>query len=452
MKNALCVSKYIFLYLVVSLGLFFIAREAFSVGYWSHDDFPYRESYSESALKTTGRWFHYLAYPLLRELPQKASWLFCVISYFTFFYFTFRRILKSHLQSFLLAGVALSSVTFYCQLLWPVGLITNAIILLFTIPLSKRLPMPVFFYLFGILFFFCLPHSIYLLPLLYLDQFKDKNTKESFIFLGKLLFFWFTSLIAGFFIASFLVYLEFGHWIYMAAWRKPHPATDLHSLVTNMRINLSSINHHIGTLVSDYQLIIVLFFCFSLLAFFYSRNKLSNWIQMSIFIIIGFNIAIIHYLLVLQSGIGIALRSIHSLYLGILVICLSLINVIPRTVVIAFLVLTLGFPAYIKSYQVMRDYHLVTKKFDALINIPESLPKNTLIQVDISNSQQLFKKFCKKTLSYKNYFIISNLDLNLRSALARRSFREFVFCSTEAKACEDIDAYRINVRSLLSTQ
>ena len=403
---------------LILLALF--TKEALQISYWAHDDLAYLDSY-EYKFRFEGRWLIYSLFDWLKQIPAVLAWLTVVLAYFIFFYFVFWRLLKSKTQALLLALIGITSITLYKELLWPQTLFTNAILLLLAIPLSQRLPRPIFFLLFSILFFGSLAHSAYLLPLLFLSEFENKTSSESLALLFKILATWVTSLLLGFATAQLICFSRFGEWIQLQDWRRPNYAHDLGSLKDNLFSNLGVLFEHIELAIPNYQFLFGLWLILLLIAVM-KRKDLTQVLMLSI---IGIAVGLMHYLITCQAGIALSLKSVHALFIGLVLIFAALALILPRVLIVSVLCLQLALPSAVNSYNDLREYRLLSNKLYSAVtkNMPENITKLKIINIDLRGHLAYWLELLSHC-SYSNQ-VINNWDyyFHMQAVLRKHGFK-----------------------------
>lgn len=152
------------------LHIFYTQLTTFGV---EHDDLAHMNTYLQK-IKEEGRWINYLltdgtGYTWIYKI--KAPYVrFLSFSFFAYFlYQIFSQLMHSVSDRWLFTLLGLSIPGFVEMNNWALTSFSSFFVLALATLLAKRLPLFVYFIIFGILFNGCLSQFYFFLPLLYLD-------------------------------------------------------------------------------------------------------------------------------------------------------------------------------------------------------------------------------------------------------------------------------------------
>lgn len=188
----------------------------------ANDEICYEQAYFYK-LVTEGRWIVYLLSPSLIHVSGALAVLMNLACLFFFSLVVFRNLLPRHV-AVLAALCALLFPPVHSLNNWALTLLPSYIVLAAAALCYRRMPMAVFFCLFGCLFNGGVSHFYFLLPLLFLKE------KEGFI---KLLVLWCGGFVCGFVCAEVMTKLLSHSFIQLAEWREPHYIRSLSDAVAN---------------------------------------------------------------------------------------------------------------------------------------------------------------------------------------------------------------------------
>lgn len=274
----------------------------------TQDDYKYKVS-------SEGRWINYILYPVTTFISGKLLSLFILLTIPYFIFIILYRWSKNFYYAGLVSLLFLQIPSFSVILLWPATVAPAHLMLLLSIFLVQRLPIYIYFILFGILFFGTMSNYYYLLPLLYLNFLSQNSPNKNirFVFL-KIIPAWATGFIVGYLVTQLVVYIATGHLMHIGSWRNTNYIHSIHDLTQNI---LSSFNFFIiytRDIFSNAWIVLVYFI--ALFIAFKDEKKYLFFISFVFY----FLIIIIHYIIIIPVGIDILGRTIFSSWVGILAI------------------------------------------------------------------------------------------------------------------------------------
>jgi len=310
--------NYIFL-IALSLSVFFsvsILYEVFQIHIYRGDSF-YNIPEIESVYKfeASGRWINHIFYPITTLISGKLLSTFMLLSFFYFIFISSYRWSKNFYYAILISLLLFQIPSLYSQIMWPAASVPAFLVLFLSIFFVQRLPIFIFYILFGILFFATMSNFYYLLPLLHLSLLTSNNSKKNF----RLLFFkiipaWAFGFIIGYVVTQLIVYINTGHFIQIKSWRNPHYIHSVYDLTHNILSSLNFLERDIKSIFSNCWIIFLIFP--ALLIAYKDRKKDLLFLPLILF----FLIIIIHYIVMIPVGINIAPRTIIATWVGILAI------------------------------------------------------------------------------------------------------------------------------------
>lgn len=311
-------SNYYYL-IALSLSIFFaisILYDLFQIHIYRHDDFYYvSQDFYKHIVPSEGRWINYIFYPITTLMSGKLLSLLIMFSFFWFTFITVYRWTKNVYYACLIALLFFQIPSMYDLVMWPAVTAPAFIVLLLSIFFVRRLPIYIYYMLFGILFFGTMSNFYYLLPLLSLSLLTPNNLKENLRLTSlKIIPAWAFGFIVGYAITQFIIYINTGHLMEIATWRNPHYIHTIHDFIQNILRSLNFLERDIKSIFSNSWMI-----SGYLVALFIASNARKIglfFIPLSIF----FLIIIIHYIVVLPVGITISPRTIFATWVGILAI------------------------------------------------------------------------------------------------------------------------------------
>lgn len=266
----------------------------------AHDAMPNLLNY-EWKLRGEGRWLNYLLFPFLKSLNHQVIWLlsFGLFSYFS--YCIARNLSFSRKSSFLFALTILFIPQVHLLADWPLTVFPMYVIAAAAAYTHKKLPVPLFFVIYGVLFCGSLPNLYFALPLLFIG--RDSNT------LLRVIVCWILGYIVGFAVSQLMTFLLCGSFIKLAQWRNPNYVTDWQSLLDNICRAYSTFSRN----VKEIGWLIIAFVILALP--FYVKAMLRNWRHSSLVLLICLAVALSAHVQSIPAGINISVRSLYALYM-----------------------------------------------------------------------------------------------------------------------------------------
>lgn len=194
-----------------------------------HDELKYIDSYF-TKLVTEGRWLNYLFFSTLKISNVKIMAVVNVISFFIFSYICFLNILEKR-YAVLCAIVSLFIPPIHLLNEWAQTSMISFFLLALAAIVYKKISMPLFFFIFSILFNGCLSHFYFLLPLLFIGDGEN---------IFRIICYWCILFIVGFIFAEFMVLILSNRFITIADWRNPNYINDIFDFMHNLEKVINS--------------------------------------------------------------------------------------------------------------------------------------------------------------------------------------------------------------------
>jgi len=402
-----------------------------------HDSVYYLNHYLYK-LKGEGRWLNYLFFPYLKMIPGQIAVYLNVLLFFSFCYIAFNKWTKNIVYSFLLALLFIQFYPLYSQVLWPATLLPSLAILVVAALLAPRLPLFVFYSLFGLLFLGTLSIFYYLLPLLHINLLDTPSLKNNIrIVLIKIIPAWALGFIFGYLVASTIIYFLTGQYgIEIDAWRSPHYIHNIHDLISNSHRSLLSLTTHTREILSGYWRPVA--FVAALLV-----GLAGSYRHQSVpLILLSVAIVVSHYVITLPVGIDIHERTVIANWVGIFC-CALLIPSIERWQQILVLpiitLLTVSF--YLHNHRSLQWYTTVTNTYyDELLAASPLPPHQYSGVIMLGNDDGITK--VNRGLESKHQLkkgAQEHLDNNYRwmPAAHEAGFRDVILCvNKQSSGCD----------------
>lgn len=287
--------------MVVSQFSYFCDRTVFG-----HDDLSQIGTYSWN-LETEGRWLIYLLFDVLRYFNTHVALVADFGFIGIFGYLCARKWLNSG-QSILIALLVMLTPSVVLFLDWPIIAMPSMFLLAISSLVCERMPLWLFFLVFGLLFNATFSNVYFLLPLLFLNE--DSRT------LLRVLLFWIAGFVIGFAIAELITYIICGHFIELGEWRKPNYIRSLSDISTNVLTALGFASRHIRYMgkVCGFTG----FLCVVLFAWTHRNNKIQG---LTMLLVMGL-VAMSCYAQSIPAGIVVSMRTAHCLYFSLILFVL----------------------------------------------------------------------------------------------------------------------------------
>ena len=218
--------------LAAAFLLLLLGRELLTImkiDVWRFDAVYNFDDYFSYKFRTEGRWLVCLLFPLLRLVPAHLSILLHLACLWLFGYCCCRNFTEDRAYSALF-GLALLQIHPYFSIFgWPTTTLPTVLCLAGLALARDKLPLPWFFVAGGVLFHGGFNNFYDLLPLLFLDQIRDRDWK----YLLKLFVWWCVGYTIGCAAAEASVYIFTGHPVEISPWRDPQPVKSLSDALRN---------------------------------------------------------------------------------------------------------------------------------------------------------------------------------------------------------------------------
>jgi hypothetical protein len=278
---------------------------------WAHDSVYYLDSYLWK-LETEGRWVNYCLFPILKKTPATLALAVDLLSLFYFSYTSLLRVLRDKFYSLLLSLLVLQSAPIYAQLMWPAVVMPSFVALGLATHLSKRLRPPVFYCLFGVLFFSTYSNLYYLLPLLHLDSYQGMTIRRATKRLAITICLWAGGFAVGVLCSNTAVYLASGRFpIKIGEFREPHYVRNIRDLADNIKRSFTFLGISIRDFAGNWVICIVMTVSMLLTTY----RSLS--VQRVFVVAVSALVAIAHFVVVVPVGILIQMRTLLPLWAGL---------------------------------------------------------------------------------------------------------------------------------------
>ena len=298
---------------VMALLLALLLYNGLHVFVWRHDSFYYLlQGDYLGKFTQEGRWLNLALFPVLKAIPGNIAWL---VGLACFGYFTFVCALGvSHdrIYSSLVALLCMQSVPLYLMGTWPEATLAAYALLALAALVYTRMPILLFYVVFGILFMGTVSQFYYLLPLLHLSRFAEEKRFRWQPLIG-LLIFWAAGFVAGFAVIFLLEYIITGHaGLEIGAWRHPHYINSAADLAANIQSRAAFLWDHWkgvyqGPLVAACLMLAV--------AVRVQRRSLPFMFSA---LLLSTAIVLAHYAITIPIGISIEWRTAIATFVGVL--------------------------------------------------------------------------------------------------------------------------------------
>ena len=298
--------------LVLSTAL--IAQNIAQAAFWRDDDLQYAiPKLMDMRVRDEGRWLNYLLYPLIRHFNGLWAWWIGFLCTFFFFFRVSRPYVSDGRLAFAVALMGLQYPGFYAQSLWPVFCLPGAMVLAFAAAWGHRLPLPLFFAVFGCLLLGSNTQLYFFLPLLFLGP-GSLSVNAPWKKSAQGVALWILGFVIGFGFASGMNILLVGQWgIQLASWRAINPIVDLVSALENGATRLEHAQLHLEALLAGDRWIWLLPATLWMVGF-QVRVGRGRWLLAASCVLVLMASAI--YGVTLYHGIWIDYRTTHALFLG----------------------------------------------------------------------------------------------------------------------------------------
>jgi len=386
------IPNYFYLIIILILGFFTVSifYDIFQIHIYRHDSLycMTQDNYLQK-VSSEGRWLNYLLFPFLKSIYGGFWSVFVLISFSYFIFVASYRWTSNKLYSIIIALLFLQIPSFFDLITWPATTAPAFFILLLSVYVANRLPVYIFYSLFGILFFATMSNYYYLLPLLHLGILSKGNMKEqSKTFFLKILPAWAIGFVVGYAFTQLVVYIWFGHLIEIASWRNPHYIHSIPDLTHNFQLSFHEFQWHIKDIFSNYFLLV--FGILSFIISFLGRKKETILYSTAIFIAI----IIVHYIVVMPMGIAIAPRTIVATWVGVFAILFFIPSINPwKILILSPIIVLFAYNLYIRNHHNLEWYATVTNTdYKMLKKVSANYPKTCKGVIVLSDNSEMHKK------------------------------------------------------------
>ena len=267
-------------------------------------------------LQLEGRWINYFLYPVFSKIPGWLAVTLNIASLFSFIFIVSNRWVKNSHYALLISLLCIQVTPLMSQILWPASIMPGFLILAMSAIMSSRMPIYVFYSVFGVLLFGTLSYLYYLLPLVHLSLlnhalFKDNLRKLFFTVVPA----WAVGFVSGYLFAIFIVFLLSGNiGLKIAEWRKPNYVNSFQDLITNVANSYKYLIEFTSELFSGLWRKVLL--SLAILVALFGKN-ISQYIPL---VILSLGIILSHFIVIIPVGIIVSFRSVAPLWLGFLVL------------------------------------------------------------------------------------------------------------------------------------
>ena len=408
-----------------------IIRNILDIAFWRDDDLIYaKPTLMEMRVRGEGRWLNYLLYPFIRNLNGFFAWGFSFVCTFFFFAKVARLYVVGRLLIFALALMCLQYPGFYAQSLWPVFCVPGAFVLAIAATCAKRIPIALFFLLFGCLLIGSNTQLYFFLPLLFLDQ-NFLSLHAPWKKTAEIIAIWIFGLIAGYGFASFMNLFLVGEWgIHLASWRESNLIVDFVSAKANAATRWDHLGDHLSAIFPDDQWILLLPAALWFL-WTQARDGRLRWLSAASTVLIFLASAI--YAVTLYNGIWINYRTTNALFLGVIFLFLlpSMQQRGQALYCLAIFTLVVA-PMSWQSYDETRWFSRVSGIMADDLKESE-LPKTARIIVDAKDLDAYYRGVEARSALAPPLFM-ERLDkwFRWRGCASSLGFTEVIWCRTES--------------------
>jgi len=283
---------------------------------WRSDSLYYVDARDYAPKMTReGRWLIYLLFDALKTLPAQLLWLLGHVAGAGFAYRVARLYGLDSALAFLFAALAAQIPCVWGQSFWPAATFPALALLFIASLLHARLPMTLFYGLFGVLFFGLNQQYYFLLPVLHLPWVLESQ-EESLRAALRLLLKWVLGFCGGYLVSLGVVYLASGEVGFpVDAWREPHYVNDFRSLLENVASGGGLLAAHLSVLaeLAPAGLTLLVVAALSVLG----RSRSEVLARLVIFAAVGLAI----YAATIPVGVRVDFRSLTPLYFAVLGFC-----------------------------------------------------------------------------------------------------------------------------------
>jgi len=403
-----------------------------SIHIFRHDSIHYLGNYLYK-LKGEGRWINYLLFPYLKAIPGQAAAFLNILFFFSFCSIAFYKWTKNHLYSLSLALLFIQIYPLYSQILWPATHLPAFTILLLAALLAPRLPLFVFYSLFGLLFLGTMSNFYYLLPLLHLNRLDASSLQKNIrIVVLKIIPVWAMGFVFGYLVIIMMIYLLSGqHGMVIDPWRSPHYIQNIHDLTDNIQRSFSSLAIHVHNIAPGYWRPAALI---AALLVGLSGQRKQQYIPM---ILLAVAIVLSHYVIILPVSIVIVERTVIATWAGIMASAFLIpsIEKWQRSLVVPIIAL-LSVSFYMHNHQSLKWYTTITNTYHDMLRTTSPLPPHqyagVILQSDDKELAALNRALERKFNLTKGAQEDLDQDYRWKPAAIKAGFKDIHLCGNDA--------------------
>lgn len=446
--------------LICLLTTLFLLLDLLQVHIYRHDAAYYQGQNAYFVrLVQEGRWVNYLLYPVFSRIPGQLASLLDFLFLFLFLFSVSNRWVKNVPYSLLISLLCIQATPMMSAIMWPATILPAFLILYLSTFFSKRIPVFLFYALFGILLFGSMSLLYYLLPLAHLPLLSHSSVKQNLrVLFLRIIPAWAAGFVAGYLFALLVIYVVSGDvGIQIADWRKPNYIHSLQDLVENVHSSIRHLFNHSTTLFTGSwrNTMFALAFVIGILGV----NK-SQYLPMAI---LSLGVIVVHYVLTIPIGIYISYRSVTSFWLGFMML-FFFYPTIKRwqynSLIPVIVVLTVSF--YSVNHETVRWYSSITNTYydELQRSIPRaaSLYKGVAFVSSSEDVNRVTSMLSKKLGVRIGYMENIHQDFRWTPAAKEAGFKNVLLCKNwhaEHKVCkgalrlkDDLEPQEVNSSGL----
>lgn len=382
-----------------------------------------------------GRWLNYLLYPIVTKVPGIVWSVFVLLAFAGYMFAVFHAWSKSFYYALLSALLFMQIPPFFAMIQWPATAAPSLMVLLLSLFFLKRLSVFVYFLLFGVLFFGSFSNLYYLLPLAYLGRLSAEGVPiTSKTVLYRLIPAWAAGFFVGYGVANIVTFFYVGHYIELAQWRHPHYVKSWSDLVGNASSSLYSFERYIHSIFSTPW--ITGGYLFAAVAAIY-RRKMTNLMWTSLVVMA---ILLVHFIVVIPSGIVVSPRTIIATWVGVLALVLFIPSVSKRQMVVLVpLMIVMTYSLYRQNHMNMQWYATLTNLYyDALVKespLPPGMYEKGIVFIGSDKEMKKRNRWIERAFAVHNNGALEGLGSIVRWAPAAREagYKRVIVCHKNGK-------------------
>ena len=445
--------------LICLFTAFFLLLDLLQVHIYRHDAAYYLgwDGFFTRMLQE-GRWINFLLYPVYSKIPGQLALLLVFLFLFLFLFSVSSRWVKNVPYSLLISLLCIQAAPMMAQIMWPATILTGFLILYLSTFFSNRIPVFLFYALFGILLFGSMTYLYYLLPLVHLLLLSHSLVKRNLrVLFLRIMPAWAAGFVAGYLFALLVIYAVSGDiGIQVADWRNPNYIHSLQYLMDNVYGAIGHLYHHLTTLFTGFwrNTMFALAFVIGILGV----NK-SQYLPMAI---LSVGVIVAHYVVTMPIGIYISYRSVTPFWLDFMVL-LFFYPTIKRwqynSLIPVIAILTVSF--YSVNHETVRWYSSITNTY--YDELQGSIPRDASLYKGVaflSTSEDLNKmtSMLGEALGvskghmeniYEDYrWVPVGKEAGFKDVLLCNRQKEHEVCKSTARLKDDLDLQGVNSSGL----